>query len=278
MRVRPGIALAALFIAGAACSPSGPPPAPALDAGPPPHPLEFEFEGLALGSTKEAVVDAWGPPSAETRGTIEYVNRGAFASVQLVFKSVPVSGNIQPEAVRDAADPRPFEFLKAIILTPAERRDKGQLRPQLVALYGEPLADLAAAEPRPCEFFRAGECALLRVEWEAAPQEGGERESAASLAYLLAPEVLITEAPRTLWPSLRGAVTPSPPSDLGSRMGKLRTAGPASRLDEVLLVMGPPNLVIEDGPGARSLLYLWLNNAFVKLSLSGDALRSISAS
>ena len=285
MRVRIYFALAALALAGASCSSGGPgpDPSPSLDAGPPPHPLEFEFEGLALGAAKETVVDAWGPPSFEGPGTVEYANRGAFANIQLLFKSVPVARNIQPDAVRDAGDDRPYEFLTAIVLTPAEHLAKREMRPQLLSLYGEPLADPGLAEARSCrppgcEIFRAGECALLRVEWEAAPRGEAGRESAASLTYILAPDVLITEAPRSLWPSLRGAIGPNPPADIGERLGKLRAGDQGAHLEEIIGVLGPPNLVIKGRNGIHSLHYFWLNNAFLKLSLAEGVLRSVALS
>lgn len=281
MRVRALVAVGVLAVALISCSSGGTDRSPSLDAGLPPHPLEFEFEGLALGTTKEAVVEAWGPPSFEGSKTLEYANRGAFANIQLLFKSVPVSANIQPEASRASGDNRPYEFLTAIVLTPAEPQDKIKLKPELISLYGEPIADapfLEAVSCRPprCEIFRAAECALLQVHWEAASPGGGGGEIAATLSYFLAPDALISQVPRSLWRKLRGAVQPIPSSEFVTRLAGLKTGDNGDHLEDVVAAIGPPNLVLKNGGGFNSLYYFWLNNAGVKLSLAENTLRSIS--
>lgn len=289
LRFRPNRTARALAMVGtlvlafamASCASGEKDRSPSLDAGPPPHPLEFEFEGLGLGMTKEAVVDAWGPPSFETALFIEYANRGDYTNIKLLFKSVPVSKNIQPEAARALGDDRPFEFLTAIVLIPNQPRAKTELRPELVSLFGEPLADAGLVEgwncrAPLCETFRPAECALLQVLWEAAVPGSEGPKRAASLSYILAPDALITEVPRPVWPSLRGQVAPSPPSEIKTRLAGLRTGDNGARLEEIVEVMGPPNLVLNDGADRRSLYYFWLNNAFVKLSLAEGTLRSIS--
>lgn len=272
----------ALALAMASCASGEKDRLPSLDAGPPPHPLEFEFAGLGLGMTKEAVVDAWGPPSFETARSVEYANRGGYANVKLLFKSVPVAENIQLEAARALGDDRPFEFLTAIVLMPAESRAKNELRTELVSLYGQPPADPVLFAPlncRPpaCEIFRPAECVLLKVAWETAAAGVERSERVASLAYILAPDALITEVPRPDWPSLRGRVAPSPPSELKARLAGLRTGDNGALIEDIVKVMGLPNLVLDDGAGRRSLYYFWLNNAFVRLNLTEGTLRSIAS-
>ena len=288
LRFRPNRTARALAMVGtlvlafamASCASGEKDRTPSLDAGPPPHPLEFEFEGLGLGIAKEAVVDAWGPPSFETARSIEYANRGGYANVKLLFKSVPVSKNIQPEAARALGDDRPFEFLTAIVLTPAESRAKNELRTELVSLYGQPPADPVLFAPlncRPpaCEIFRPAECVLLKVAWETAPAGVERSERVAGLAYILAPDALITEVPRPKWTELRGEVAASFPSGLEARINGLRTGAAGLPVSETIKVMGTPNLILAGGGGERHLLYFWLDGSFVKLTFAGDRLRAV---
>ncbi len=275
------LALAGVIaVAMASCSSGDSGSSPSLDAGPPPHPLGFEFEGLTLGMAKEAVVDAWGPPGLEGARSLEYANRGAFTNVQLLFKSVPVSKNIQPEAARASGDDRPYEFLTAIILTPAEPRAKNEFRAELVSLYGHPLADPVLSAPlncRPpaCEIFRPAECVLLKVAWETAPAGAEQSERVASLAYVLAPDALIAEVPRPKWSELRGAVAASSPSGLEARINGLRTGAAGLPVAETVKVMGTPNLILAGDGGGRHFLYFWLDGSFIKLTFAGDRLRAV---
>jgi hypothetical protein len=281
MRVRALAAAGVLVIALASCAPSGHGRSPSWDAGPPSRPLEFEYEGLTLGMTKEAVVDSWGPPSLEGARTLDYANRGTYANVHLVFKSVPASENIQPEAARAPGDDRPYEFLSKIILTPAEPRAKAELRRELVSLFGPPLDEAAlqaalGCRPAACEIFRPAECVLLQVAWEAAPTGVGRPDRVANLAYLLAPEALIVEAPRPKWTELRGEVSASFPAGLQARIDGLRTGADGVPPDEVVKILGPPNLTLEGEGGERRFLYLWLDGSFVRLTFGGDRLRAVA--
>ena len=280
MRVRTLALAGVLVIALASCAPNGRGRSPSWDAGPPPRPLEFEYEGLTLGMTKEAVVDNWGPPGLEGDRTLDYANRGTYANVHLVFKSVPVSENIQPEAARAPGDDRPYEFLSGIILTPAEPRTKAELRRELVSLYGQPLTDPALFAPlncRPpaCEIFRPAECVLLKVAWETASAGAEGSDRVAALAYVLAPETLIAEAPRPKWMELRGAVAVAAPAGLRGRLDGLRTGADGSTVEEAVKVLGPPNLILPGDGGERRFLYFWLDGSSIKLAFDGDRLRAV---
>lgn len=257
-----------------------------LDAGPPPRPLFFDFEGLKWGMTPEEAVKAWGPPSEEPRlemgyGDMRYRNRASFKNASLYF-TPSVASLSGPSAEKPADDSgKPLLLLFSVLLDPGmnDVKPKSSVRAELVSRFGEPLTEPKIYESQNCnpehaEIFRAAECTLAVAQW--APAEPGLNwpERLSSLQYVLAPLSILRHIPKTKWNGLRGAVPPSP-SPATKAAYEDFTQGPGSDdLRALVKAFGPPNIYLEEAPGKGTLFYFWLTGSYFKFDIEEGRVQS----
>lgn len=258
-----------------------------LEAGPPTRPLLYEYEGLKWGMTKEEVKSVWGAGVEKNIVTLSYTDKGEYKKVEALFKSVPASSNIQTVAGRPAGDDQPVQFLFAVYLSvrsrtdPTESKPKDTVRPGLISNYGEPLSDskLRAklyCERADCEIFRVAECTLLEVHWNPAVPELNLPERVDSLTYMLAPDTLITAIPFDKWAMLRGSILPSVPPEFKAKVKGFTQGTEGTSVADVVKLIGPANLYLEEIPGKGELYYFWLTGSFYSLEIDKGRLLSVS--
>jgi len=250
-----------------------------LDAGPPPRPLFYDFEGLKWGMTPEEVVKAWGSPSEEPRlemgyGKIRYNNRASFKEVSVYFSPAPPSLSGQADVKSIEGPDKLLLCLIGVLLDPGtdDFKAKSSVRAELVSRFGEPLADPKLYESQSCspkntEIFRAAECTLAIARW--APAEPGLNwpERLASLQYVLAPFSILRQIPKVKWNDLRGAVPLSPSSEVKAAYEDFAQSGGSGVIEDIIKRLGLPNIYLEEAPGKGKLYYLWLTGSYFKFEI-----------
>jgi hypothetical protein len=248
--------------------------AESLDAGPPPRPLFFEFEGLGFGMTPDEIEQAWGPALEKSSYQMNYADKGGYKHVQLYFMSVPAFSNIHADVKRSEISNDPFFFLLFLQLSYAyeDVRPKETVRPDLITRFGNPLDDPVLYEKmhvtrETADIFRAAECTLAIVRWYPASPEIGRPEHLGHITFRIAPDALMTDVPRTRWKDLRGAISVSPTDEIKAHFEKLSQVHGGAAVDEVVKLLGPPNLYMEETPGQGQIVYYWLDGARIKFNI-----------
>jgi len=250
-----------------------------LDAGPLPRPLFFDFEGLRWGMVPEEIVAVWGPPAEEPDADtgyhdMEYGNRAGFKNVTLYFITVPTFRNVHPDVQPKAGSDRPLMFLFAVSLDPGldDIKPKEAVRADLVSRFGEPLTEPKIYESQSCseensEIFRAAECTLTVARWAKAEPGLNWPERLDGLQYVLAPNSLITEIPRTKWNDLRGEIGLSPSAEIKERYKTFEESVDTIEVKDLVKLFGSPNLYWEEAPGKGTIFYFWLTGSRFKFTI-----------
>lgn len=262
------------------CSPGGPGEA-TPDAGPPPRPYFLEVEGLRWGMTPEEVLAIWGP---DTEGeALFYEKKAGFVQVGLGYTSLRRDDVPPDDAKPTATETRPMKFLAWISFHGDASKPRDRVRADLVARFGEPLADPKllrvnhCEKATSCELWRAAECTLVKAEWRpAAPDLWPEHLGL--LTYGLAPDSLIQYVPRSEWTKLRGTVPLSYPSQTDATIMGMRRGVGGANVAEISKSLGPPNLHLEKGPGSGTLFYLFLDGSLQCLRVEGGTLQGVIGS
>jgi hypothetical protein len=262
-----------LVLPALACSRGAAGNSASLDAGPPPHPPFYEFEGLKWGMTPAEVAAVWGP--GEDGQAYRYARKGGYVDVSLGYMSVPSDSIKDPalEAVARAAGR--VELLVFVALRPESETSapKDQVRADLVSRFGPPLEDpalLASLDCKKgaCEVFRAAECTVVKADWAPAFAELKWPDRLNSLTYELAPGHLVAYVPRGDWGRLRGAVRASYTADLRARIDGFASSGPeAATVEQIVKALGPPNLHRPVPDGTAALDYLFLDGSLQSLRI-----------
>ena len=248
-----------------------------FDAGPPPRPLFFQFEGLEWGMTPEEAIGAWGPPAVNRIETLSvlYRDRSGFGEITLYFQPfVPFEGD--PGSSSKA--------LFAVRLEPGVSDDKyikpkSAVRPDLVSRFGEPMSEpklyeSQQADVKNAEIFRAAECTLAIARWARAEPQVNWPERLDSLQYVLVPHSLVRQVPRAKWSALRGALPLSPSPEVKARHEEFEKDASEGDVKGLLARFGPPNLYLEKAPGEGTLFYFWLTGSYFKFTIAGGRVQS----
>ena len=256
-----------------------------LDAGPPPRPLFYDFEGLRWGMTPGEIIGVWGPPKEDPQfekgfHDMRYSNRAGFKYVTLYFITVPPFRNVHLDVLPKEGSTNPLPFLFAISLDPGtdDIKPKEAVRADLVLKFKEPVADPKIYESQDrsrehAEIFRAAECTLVIAQWAKAEPSVNWPERLDSLQYTLVPYCLVTEIPRTKWKDLRGAIPLSPTSDIKARYQSFTEGASPKEVKDLVEIFGPPNLYQEEAPGIGTLHYFWLTGSRFKFTIGEGKIR-----
>lgn len=260
-------------LACGACAGSEKEEALVFDAGPPPRPLFFEFEGLTWGMTPDEARRAWGPPAEDRIDLMRlaYRDRAGFNEVTLYF--VPLGRDSNDKAMG----------LSIVSLYPGSDeknvKPKSAVRPDLVSRFGEPITDpkiyeSQTADMKYSEIFRAAECTLVIAEWARAEPQVNWPERLDRLRYVLAPALLLREVPKAEWSALRGTLALSPPPETKARYAEYEKDTDSGDTKKLLALFGPPNLYLEKAPGEGTLYYFWLTGSYFRFTIAGGRVQS----
>jgi hypothetical protein len=250
-----------------------------LDAGPPPRPLFFDFEGLKWGMIPEEVIAAWGPPAEAPdpdRGytDMRYSDRASFKNVTLYFITVPAFRNVHEDVKPQGKSDRALMFLFSVSLDPGldDIKPWQAVRADLVSRFGEPLTEPKIYEsrnssPEHSAIFRAAECTLAVARWAKAEPSVNWPERLDNLQYVLAPDSLIMEVPRKRWADLRGKFGLSPSAEMKERFETFEKNSSSVAVKDLVKLFGPPNLYWEEAPGTGTMFYFWLTGSRFKFKI-----------